>query len=111
MALLAVSAAKNDYSDLIENFSKQTDISEEQLYAVLGTYISIIRLSLRNNSTEFVNKLLDIGFPIEFIKSLPFIDRQDDIINNIRKSYDKDFLRVSTLKWRIDISLGNRWYF
>ncbi|XP_023024347.2 COMM domain-containing protein 5 [Leptinotarsa decemlineata] len=106
MALLAHKPTDQDHSELIKNFSKETDMPKEQIYNILGVYIALIKLFLEINESDFNQKLLEFGFTTDFLQKLPFFKNPNGIIDNLMDNHT-DFGKMSLFKWRIDISLSN----
>ncbi|XP_057672900.1 uncharacterized protein LOC130904252 [Diorhabda carinulata] len=95
-----------DRSKSIDNFSRDTGIAREDIYEVLGIYIILLKTFLQSSDNEFQERLVELGFSSDFIENLPFIGNREEIILNLQKNYSKDFGKLSSLKWRIDISLS-----
>lgn len=106
VALVGNQPTAQDRSKVIENLSNDSSISKAQIYEVLGVYIGLIRLFLETSDNEFNVKLLEIGFSSDFVQQLPFIGNREEIVKNITSNFDVDFGKLSTLKWKIDISLS-----
>ncbi|KAJ8936450.1 hypothetical protein NQ314_012312 [Rhamnusium bicolor] len=107
MALIANQPTAQDRSKILANFSNDSSIPKEQIYEVLGVYITLVRFFLETSDNEFNSRLLEIGFTSEFIENLPFIGNRDEIVNNLLHNFNTDFGKLSSLKWKIDISLSN----
>lgn len=108
MALIAYQPSAQDRSKLVDVFSTDANISKEQIYKVLGAYIVLLKLFLENSDTEFSNRLKEMGFSSEFIDNFPLLGNREEIITNLRSNFGSDFGKMSTLNWKIDISLTNR---
>lgn len=108
MALIAYQPNPQDRSKVIENVSKDTEIPKEQIYKLLGVYIGLLKLFMETSDAEFINRLKELGFPPEFIERLPLVGNRDEVIINLRKNVNDSFRKLSSLKWKIDISLSNR---
>ncbi|KAJ8955348.1 hypothetical protein NQ318_003442 [Aromia moschata] len=107
MALVAYQPTAQDRSKLIENFFNDTGIPKEQIYEILGVYIGLIRFFLETSNNEFNARLLEIGFTPEFVEKLPFATNREEIVSNLSKNFNSDFAKLTSLKWKVDISLGN----
>ncbi|CAG9816773.1 unnamed protein product [Phaedon cochleariae] len=107
MALLSFSPTGQDHAKFIDDFSKVSNIPKEHIYEVLGVYIGIIRLLMENNDAEFSHKLTEIGFSNDFLGKLSFTENREEIVNNLMTKKTTDFGKLSSIKWRIDISLSN----
>ncbi|KAJ8923587.1 hypothetical protein NQ315_010166 [Exocentrus adspersus] len=106
VALVAFQPTAQDRSKIIENLANDRGISKDQLCQVIGVYISLVRLFLQTSDNEFSTRLSEIGFTSDFVQQLPFIGHRDEILNNLTNGFDADFGKLSTLKWKIDISLS-----
>ncbi|XP_018565639.1 COMM domain-containing protein 5-like [Anoplophora glabripennis] len=107
MALVANQPTAQDRSKIIENLSNDSNIPKDRIYEVLGIYIGLIRCFLETSDNEFNAKLLEIGFTPDFVQQLPFIGHREEIVKNLTNNFDVDFGKLSSLKWKIDISLSS----
>lgn len=96
-----------DRSKLIKKFSNDSGIPKEHIYEILSVYIAIVRLFLEANDKEFNNKLHNIGFTTDFIENLPLISNRKEIVDNFQQ-IESNLNKAESIKWRIDVSLGNR---
>lgn len=101
------SSVMPDRSKLIKKFSNDSGIPKEHIYEILSVYIAIVRLFLEANDKEFNNKLHNIGFTTDFIENLPLISNRKEIVDNFQQ-IESNLNKAESIKWRIDVSLGNR---
>ncbi|XP_030748256.1 COMM domain-containing protein 5-like [Sitophilus oryzae] len=107
---LALAALQPDTPDLSRSLSKlEADghLSCEQLLEVLSLYIHLLKEFCNNKEKDFVDTLLEEGFPNNFVSNLPFLNNQTEIIRKYFSASYNTFENVSSIKWRIDISLLN----
>lgn len=106
MALVANQPTPQDRSKILLNLSNESSLPRDQIYEVLGVYIRLIRFFLETSDNELNTKLLEIGFTPDFVQQLPFIGHREEIVKNLTNNFDVDFGKLSSLKWKIDISLS-----
>lgn len=107
MALSSYLPTTQDRSKAIENLSRDCNVPKENIYDILGVYITILGMFLQSNDNEYSEKMIEIGFTKEFLEQLSFLGHRQEIIGNLQNSFNTQ--KLGSLKWRIDISLGNRY--
>ncbi|KAF7287020.1 COMM domain containing 5 Like Sm protein 4 [Rhynchophorus ferrugineus] len=105
LALNALQHNIQDLSNATEKIQAESKLSRKQLLEVLSIYIEIIKLFSNSGNKEFTNILLAIGFPDDYISSLPFINNRKELIDKYFISRSTSFQNIASIKWRLDISL------
>lgn len=109
MALSINQSPTLDRLKILEKISNDHHVPKDKLIEVLGIYLAIIRLFLETTDKEFNAKLIELGFSNEFVEELPLVSNRTKVIDNIVNSRRGEFKKLVSLKWRIDISLTNRY--
>lgn len=94
---------------IVENITKDVGLSKEQTYEIIGIYIAIVKSFLHNSYNNFNTKLLEAGFSQDFISNLGLLENQKELISNLRHHSSNNFYKLSIFKWKIDISLMDRY--
>lgn len=108
VALLAWQSPTKNCHHVIENVSKDVGISKNETYVIIGAYIEIVKLFLQSSS-EFNSRLTEIGFSTDFITNLSLAENQHELLSNLKRHSINNFSKISILKWKIDISLIDRY--
>lgn len=108
VALAALQPNVQDLSNAIEKVQTESKLSRKQLLEVLSIYIEIIKLFSNSGDKEFNDILLGIGFPEDYIYSLPFINNRKELTNKYFNAGSTCFQNIASIKWRLDISLMTR---
>lgn len=84
--------------------SNEQELSEVEIYDLIGLYIKIIKWFTQCNKEEFMEKLVEMGFTNSFVEKFPLKYENRMQIQNNAYFYNN----IESLKWRIDISLSNK---
>ncbi|ENN74221.1 hypothetical protein HUJ04_012685 [Dendroctonus ponderosae] len=107
LALASLQPQRQNLIKPIEKLAIERNIPMENLYEILSVYIGIIRLFVHSTDKDFVATLTDLGFQNDFMASLPFVDNRKELEDTFFVPNYDNFRNVSSMKWRIDISLLN----
>ncbi|CAG9762339.1 unnamed protein product [Ceutorhynchus assimilis] len=107
MALASMQPTPQPLLKPLEKLSLEKNIPKEQLYDLLSIYIAIIKQFIRTSDKDFISNLVEIGFPNEFVEGLPFVNNRKELVDTFFAPHYAFFQNVSSIKWRIDISLFN----
>lgn len=109
VALLGWQSSSKNCHHIVENITRDVGLSKDQTFEIIGVYISIVKLFLQHNYSEFSSKLLEIGFSTNFISKLSLADNHKELVSNLRRHTSNNFNKLSIIKWKIDISLMDRY--
>lgn len=109
MALSINQSPSQDRLKVIEKISNDFNLPKEIIVDLLGLYLAIIRAFMESTDKEFNAKLLELGFSNDFVDELPLVNNRTKVIDTILSSRRGEFNKLVSLKWRIDISLTNRY--
>lgn len=108
VALASLQPQRQNLIKPIEKLATEKKIPLENLYDILSVYIGIVKLFVHSTDKDFVASLTDLGFPNDFVASLPFVDNRKELEDTFFVPNYDTFRNVASIKWRIDISLLNR---
>ncbi|XP_066158900.1 COMM domain-containing protein 5 [Euwallacea fornicatus] len=105
LALASLQPSPQNVSKAIEKLSTEKNIAKEDLYEILSVYVEILRLFIHTSDKDFINNLLEWGFSNDFVEKLTFLNNRKELIDTFLAPHYGYFQNVSSIKWRIDISL------
>lgn len=93
----------------LDKLATEKNIAKDQLYELLSVYIAVIKLFIHSTDKDFVSTLVELGFSNEFVDNLPFMNNRKELVETFFEPHYDYFQNVSSIKWRIDISLLHRY--
>lgn len=92
-----------DLSNL--NINEEKGVTETDGHDLIGLYIKIIKWFMQYDKEEFSEKLLEYGFSNNFLDKFP-LKYENKLQFKVKTNYSNN---IHSLKWRIDISLSNKY--